>query len=272
MAATRSGELLRRVADVLRHRPAGVICDIDGTLSPIALTPDAAQLAPGAKAALTKLTHQYGLVAMVTGRSADNAAVMVDVPGVVFVGNHGLEWIEDGAHAIHPEVVPWVPRIEEAMRVLGEMAGADPRLSGSVIEDKRLSGSVHYRLTPDPEIARVVLLARAHELGEALGLRVTEGRMVIEMRPPVRVNKGSAIRRLASEYGLAGLVFFGDDVTDIDGFREVHAMRDAGALDGLAVAVTDPEARPEVVAAADASVEGVAACVALLAALAEQGA
>lgn len=264
--------LLDRVCDVLKQRPAGVICDIDGTISHIAPRPDAAELAPGARAALTALAERYELVAVVTGRSADNAAVLADVPNLLVVGNHGLEWIERGQHAVHPEVVPFVPRIGEAMRSIAHLAANDERLTGAVIEDKRLSGSVHYRLTTDPDVARALLLERAMQLSEQLGLRVTEGRMVVELRPPVHINKGSAIRRLAHEYRLSGLVFFGDDVTDIDGFHAVHELRDAERLSGLSVAVADPEARPEVIAAADASVNGVGECVELLAAVARIGA
>jgi trehalose 6-phosphate phosphatase len=272
MPKVETGHLLDRVADILKQRPAGVVCDIDGTISHIAPRPDAAELAPGARAALTALTERYELVAVVTGRSADNAAVLVDVPNLLVVGNHGLEWIERGQHAIHPEVVPFVSRIGEAMRAIATLAANDDRLAGAVIEDKRLSGSVHYRLTANPEIARELLLERAEQLGELLGLRVTEGRMVIELRPPVHINKGSAIRRLAENYRLAGLIFFGDDVTDIDGFHAVHELRDAERLSGLSVAVADPEARPEVIAAADASVDGVRECVELLAAVARTGA
>jgi trehalose 6-phosphate phosphatase len=249
---------------VLSHRPSAVVCDIDGTLSPIAPTPQEAVLAPGAREALTALTRTVDLVAVVTGRSAADAAVMVDVPDLLVVGNHGLEWMERGEQTIHPVALESSPRLETALAEIAARAAANELLRGVIVENKQLSGSVHYRLTADPDFSHDVLLDWAKNLGLTHDLRVTEGRMVIELRPPVDVNKGAALRRIIEDRSLMSMVFFGDDVTDLDGFRELTHLRDTRNFAGLSIAVADPEARPEVVAAADAVVSGVAACVVLL--------
>jgi len=263
------GSALERARRVLSQRPSAVVCDIDGTLSPIAPTPGEAVLAPGAREALEALTRTVDLVAAVSGRSAADAAVMVGVPDMLFVGNHGLEWIERDGRTIHPVALETAPRLETALAEIAARAAADDRLRGVIVENKELSGSIHYRLTGDPEYSFNTILAWAKELALTHDLRVTEGRMVIELRPPIDVNKGAALRRLIEERGLMSMVFFGDDVTDMDGFRELTRLRDTRNFAGLSIAVADPEARPEVVAAADAVVPGVTACVALLSELAE---
>src|SRR5262249_18820092 len=100
------------------------------------------------------------------------------------------------------------------------------------------------------------------------GLRVSEGRMVIELRPVVPINKGTALRSVVEQEGLKSVVFLGDDLTDIDAFRAIASLRAVGTLQGLNVAVTAPESLPEVAANADVVIPGVANCVVLLSELA----
>jgi trehalose 6-phosphate phosphatase len=264
-----NGAFERALRAVCNH-PSAIVCDIDGTIASIAPTPTSAYLADGAREALIRLASLVDLVAVVTGRSAIDGATMLGVPGALVVGNHGLEWIQDGEHVIHPDALPFEGRLAEVMTALAELTASDPRLLGAVVENKRLSGSVHYRLTPDPVVAHVLLLDAAKELGLRSNLRVTEGRMVVEIRPPVSVNKGVALQRIVEDRILMGMVFFGDDVTDIDGFRVLQTLRDTRNFAGLSVAVADPEARPEVIAAADVSIDGVASCVAFLERLADE--
>jgi trehalose 6-phosphate phosphatase len=257
-----------RSCRVLAYRPSAVVCDIDGTLSSIAPTPQEATLAPGAREALMALTRTVDLVAAVSGRSAADAAVMIDVPDMLIVGNHGLEWMERGEHSIHPVALETSPRLETALAEIASRAAEHDRLWGVIVENKQLSGSIHYRMTAEPEYSHDVILEWAKELGLTHDLRVTEGRMVIELRPPIDVNKGAALRRIIENRSLMSMVFFGDDVTDLDGFRELTRLRDTRNFAGLSIAVADPEARPDVVAAADGVVAGVDACVTLLSELA----
>lgn len=264
MTLSSTSETLDRAFWAVSHHPSAVICDIDGTISAIAPTPDLARLADGAREALIGLSNLVEIVGVVTGRSAFDAATMIDVPDALVVGNHGMEWIYEGVHQVHPDVIPYQASLAGTMTELATLAASDDRLKGAIVEDKRLSGSVHYRLTPNPIIARELLLEAANALALKRNLRVTEGRMVVEVRPPVHVNKGAALQRIAEDNALLGMVFFGDDVTDIDGFRALQTLRDARNFAGVSIAVADPEARPEVIAAADAAIDGVESCVQLL--------
>jgi len=72
--------------------------------------------------------------------------------------------------------------------------------------------------------------AHVAQIAQQLGLRVTVGKEVLELRPPVDVNKGTAsvdlARQLHALDDTASLFFAGDDRTDEDAFidlRVAHA-------------------------------------------------
>ena len=265
-----SADATELVARALGRRPRGIICDIDGTLSPIAPTPDAARLAPGAAEALDRLVAAMDVVAVVSGRSAHDAQQLIGVPGVLVVGNHGLESLDGDDLVIHPEAGSAIPNVRRALERIQERVQAVPELEGVLIEDKGVTGSVHYRLAQDREYAETILNEWASEFAAELDLKITHGRQVIELRPPIAINKGVAVRRIVDEYHLEGALFFGDDVTDIDGFRAFQALRADRGIETWAIGVADPEAKPEVIEAADAAVGGVLECVALLSEIASQ--
>ncbi|MBA3413986.1 MAG: hypothetical protein H0U10_02020, partial [Chloroflexia bacterium] len=83
--------LLDRCRAVLRRAPAGLLSDIDGTLSDIAPTPADAFVAEGIKESLRRLAARLALVAVVSGRAAEAGRTMVGVDELLYVGNHGME-------------------------------------------------------------------------------------------------------------------------------------------------------------------------------------
>ena len=264
---------VERVVEVLARAPAGLLTDIDGTISRIAPTPDAATVEPAMAATLGRLAGRLALVAALTGRSAADAARMVGVPGLLYVGNHGLERLGpgagDGATGIDPVAARFVPVIRDTLAA-AERAARAAGLRGLLFEDKGLTASIHYRLAPDPAGARATLLPIVQGLADAGGLRLTEGRLVLELRPPVRGNKGTALAALVDDYALAGVVFLGDDVTDLDAIAELRRLRDAGRTIGLAIGVVASESPPALREAVDLAVPGVDGAAALLAAVADQ--
>ncbi|HET7034685.1 MAG TPA: trehalose-phosphatase [Thermomicrobiaceae bacterium] len=260
-------ELAGRLATLLAARPAGLITDIDGTISRIAARPEAAVVEPEAIAALAELSRQLELVAAITGRSAEEAARMLAVPGVVVVGNHGLERLDLSGLSVADAARPHMEAIAAVMR---ELADQPPAL-GLVFEPKGASGSIHFRGATDPGAARAAILRRLEPLAARHGLRVTEGRMVLELRPPVAIDKGSALRDLVALFQLRSVVMLGDDVTDVDAMRALSRLRDAGGLAGCSVGVLAAETPAELLAAADVVIDGVESTVALLRELAQAG-
>ncbi len=254
---------------VLCREPSALITDIDGTISEVAPTPEEAVVLPEARAALDRLRHSLALVAVVTGRAARAGSAMLDLPGLLVIGNHGLEQVRGDSIWEHPEAVAAAGRIAMALDEIQEGMDRLALGTGVIYENKRLSATIHYRLAPDHGAAYAALLQLATETGKRHGLKVTEGRFIVELRPPVVINKGTAIMDLIREHRLRGVVFFGDDVTDIDGFRAVRAARDAGTIAGLRIGVLADETPVGVVEESDSTIRGVDACAALLGQLAD---
>jgi len=231
---------------------SAVLTDIDGTLAPIVPTPDMSEVPPELLTLLEQLSEKYLLVAGISGRKTEDALDLVGLEGMVYFGNHGFEILRDGEVEVTPEALPYLERIQELeARARDELAP-----QGAFIEEKGITASVHYRNAP-PEVGqRSVELVKAE--GERLGLRVTVGRGVVEARPPIRADKGTAVRTLVEEYKPKRAMFLGDDTTDLDAFRELEKLREEGTLEEiLRVGVESDEGPPEIVSEADIVVDGV---------------
>jgi trehalose 6-phosphate phosphatase len=257
---------LRLATDALALAPAGILTDLDGTLAPIARTPDAATPVPGIVASLAALAERLAVAGIVTGRAAADARALLGPAGkrLLVIGNHGLEWLAPGE--VEPESTPALDHarrsLAAALARLGERLGAGIR-----VEDKGLSATVHYRGAADPDGARRAVLA-ALEPVAAEGLELRRGRMSVELRPLGLGDKGSAVEAVIARNRLRGLLVAGDDVTDLDMFAAAHAARERGVLRAAVLAVRGGSEVPAAVAeAADAVLPSPDAMAELLAAL-----
>jgi trehalose 6-phosphate phosphatase len=250
---------------VFEQRPCGVMTDIDGTISSIAPTPDAATVSPVAREHLARLAEHLDLVAAISGRSAADAARMVGAPQLTYVGNHGLEMWQDGAAQPLAVAQPFVAVVKDVIQQAEERI----RMPGVIFENKGVTASIHYRLADDPQAAETTIGAALQELTAAHGLRLTGGRMIWEIRPPLEINKGAAVRSLVEQHGLRGAIFLGDDRTDVDAFKVLHDLRAEGACVTLAIGVVAPETPASVHETADVLVEGVAGVEQVLARMVE---
>jgi len=231
---------------------AAILTDIDGTLAPIVPTPDMSEVPAELKELLRRLSERYLLVAGISGRKTGDALDLVGLTDVVYFGNHGFEILRDGEVEVTPDALPYQEKVQE----LEERAREELGPLGAFVEDKGITASVHYRNAP-PEVGeRSVEFVRRE--GERLGLRITVGRGVVEARPPIRANKGTAVRTLVEEYRPERAMFIGDDTTDLDAFRELVILREEGALkEILRVGVASEEGPPEITSEADVVVHGV---------------
>lgn len=257
-------DLAERCAALLRLRPSALLSDIDGTLAPIAPTPELAAVDPVGREALTRLSRTVDVVGVITGRRADDAAAMLDLPWLLAIGNHGYEWREHGVTRIDDTLASYADDITAALDSVGRRLQALGLSGGVLIEDKRYTGSIHYRLSDRPDETAQVIRSLAQEEAARRGLIVSEGRMVVELRPPLVVNKGTALTSLVTERDLRAVIFFGDDVTDVDAFLAATTLRESCDIEALSVAVVSDESPESVRAAADAMVWGVSECVELL--------
>ncbi len=239
---------------VLGQRPCGLLTDIDGTISSIAPTPDAAFVTPTARQHLARLAERLDLVAAISGRAAADAARMVGLPQLVYIGNHGLDVWRNGVGQPLSVAAPFAAAIADVLRE----AQAQIDIPGVLWENKGVTASVHYRQAADPQAAHAELGAVLGALTAGNGLRLTSGLMVWEIRPPLQINKGVAVRSLVEEHGLRGAFFLGDDRTDADAFATLRELRAAGTCATLAIGVLGAGTPPVVREAADVLVDGVA--------------
>lgn len=222
-------DLLGQLSDDPRR--AAILLDVDGTLAPIVSRPEDAHVPDETRRELARLAGRYMLVACVSGRPRAEVESMLGVDGVAIVGEHGLE--------LAPDAGRWAGTIAEFA------SGVD-----WPAERKPLSVSFHFRRADDEDAARAYL-ERVAEAAAREGLVPRWGRKVLEVRPPVAADKGTAVRALVARAGVDRALYAGDDTTDVDAFRGLDGLELA-----VRVAVDSGEAPPALIAAADVVVHG----------------
>jgi trehalose 6-phosphate phosphatase len=241
----------------LRADPASaaVLCDVDGTLAPIVERASDAEVPAATAELLGSLTGRYALVGCVSGRPAAEARRLVGRDDLAYIGNHGYERLMPGDAEASAD--PSLRGHEDAAAAfLDAAASRELEAAGLRFEDKGPIRALHWRGAADEEAAE----ARARKIAadaEASGLATHWGRKVLEIRPPVEIDKGSAISSLLRDEGIAAALYGGDDRTDVDAFRNLREMAAAGELRAAAcIGIESGEGPPEVVAEADAVVDG----------------
>jgi trehalose-phosphatase len=205
-----------------------LLLDVDGTLAPIAERPEYAIVPPATQRVLGELTETAETyVAIISGRSARDARRLVGLRDVWVIGNHGIEVARpNGEPVVREDIARFERQIADAVDRCNAIADSAP---GVIVEDKRWTLSVHYRLA-SPEIVPAVS-AHVAKVTSEFGLRVTVGKEVLEVRPPVDINKGTASVELARELHAlsddASLFVAGDDRTDEDAFIDLRIAQSA---------------------------------------------
>ena len=230
-----------RLLDRLAEQPGktGLLLDVDGTLAPIVARPEDAVVPDETRGLVERLSREYALVACISGRPGDELAELVGVTGVVYVGEHGLE--------LDPRAREYAPAVAEFADSVAWPA-----------ERKQLSVSFHFR-TAEDEQAAVMELRRVADRAVAAGLRPRWGRKVLEVRPPVDADKGTAVRSLLERRSLRRAMYAGDDASDLDAFRGLDGLELA-----VRIAVVSGEGPNELGTAADIVLGGPEALTAVL--------
>ena len=206
-----------------------LLFDIDGTLAPIVLHPDRARVPDVTRNMLRHLRVEYRLVACISGRQALDARRVAGVDDIEYVGNHGMEDLPAGSNTVttDPAVLAWRP----AMRSLFESHRPALDAAGVEIRDKDVIISMHWLGSPDPKRAKAAIdgFARA---ATRQGFSLMRGKGVVEVRPPVAINKGVAIRRMLEQHPeIRSVLYAGDDRTDVDALRELRKLVAEGRLE-----------------------------------------
>lgn len=219
-----------------------LLFDYDGTLTPIANSPDTARLDEETRELVRKLTDDpHYRVAIISGRSLGDLKDMVKLINVTYAGNHGLEIERDRETFVNPVAEEFAPTLKTISKAL---SSAYSDIPGVLIEDKGLTLSVHYRLVADNDLHTVhrIFDTCVSPLESAGQVRITQGKMVHEIRPLVDWDKGKAVSWLLERIEVNGTrktvlpLYAGDDTTDEDGFRVV------GGVGGISIFVGDEHA------------------------------
>jgi trehalose 6-phosphate phosphatase len=263
-------QAIAELLEPLRAEPraSAILCDVDGTLAPIAARPEEAAVPEEARSTLTQLADRYALVACISGRRATDARRLVGIPGLVYVGNHGFEVLHPGQDA---------PALDEAAagraastrRFVEGLSASRLEVVGIRLEDKGPIQALHWRGAPSQAAAELQAKEVA-TLAQAEGLVPRWGRKVLELRPVAGIDKGAAVTKLLQGAEIAAALYGGDDVTDLDAFRALRWLRSSERLrSAVCVGVGSDEAPAALAEQADLLVDGTDEFVTLLKSLAE---
>jgi trehalose 6-phosphate phosphatase len=246
---------------------AAIFCDIDGTIAPIVKRAEDARVPETTARVLGTLGRRYACVACISGRSIAEARRLVGVGTIAYAGVHGAELLEPGSGEprLAPDFAGWERRIA---RFADEQYTSDLRTLQIRVEDKGPIIAYHWRGAADETAARgrVEGIAQA---ADSAGLAPHWGRKVLEVRPPVQVDKGRAVRTLVERAGVRRALYGGDDRTDLDAFAALDELVAGGDLDeAVRVGVRSDEGPDAVVERADLVVDGVVGFTAVLETLA----
>ena len=213
-------------------RESMLFLDYDGTLSPIVSDPAAATLVDGGADAL-ELVAAVCPVAILSGRDLADIRGRVGIPGIWYAGSHGFELTgPDGTYHQNEAAAAFVPILE---RAAAELSRSLTRIPGVRVEHKRFAVAVHYREVAAEHVGEIV--STTHKLGQRAGLRVTSGRMLVELRPDLDWDKGTTLAWIRDRIDPSGSllpIYIGDDLTDEDAFDAVH-------FDGIGIVVGHDE-------------------------------
>jgi trehalose 6-phosphate phosphatase len=246
-----------------------IFCDIDGTLAPIVRRPEQAHVRGEISLLLGRLGRRYSCVACVSGRPVAEARRLVGVGSIAYAGSHGAELLRAGEKrpVFVPAFASWEGRVGDF--VTARERERELKLLRIRIEDKGPIKAFHWRGAPDEDAAETWLAGVAEE-AHVDGLATHWGRKVLEIRPPVPIDKGQAVKTLVESSHARHALFAGDDVTDLDAFDALDALDATGALDtAVKVGVRSVEGPTAIVERGDVVVDGVDGMVRVLTVLAE---
>jgi trehalose 6-phosphate phosphatase len=228
--ALRDGdEFARRLG---RRRPA-VFLDYDGTLTPIVDRPEDARISESMREAVRGLARRC-TVCVVSGRDRPVVQELMGVDDLVVAGSHGFDiWSPQEGTLEHEAAAGFEDLIDTVQARVREDVGG---IEGVLIEPKKASVAVHYRLVPDDQRSKVHASVDSLLAQHPDELKVTPGKMVYELQPKLDWDKGRAVLYLLEALRLdredVVPLYLGDDITDEHAFQALKDNRGVGVFVG----------------------------------------
>jgi alpha,alpha-trehalase len=213
---------------IFRERELIFFLDYDGTLSPIVERPELAVMPDDTRELVRKLSQNH-TVAVVSGRQREDVQNFVKIDGIFYAGSHGFDIVGPNMKMVQPQAEAAIPVIDELIdHFKKELKG----LEGVLVEEKKFSVAVHYRLAKDKNFPKIEETVRDAVKGREK-IKLMSGKKVFEILPDIHWNKGEAIRWIIKALKLswenASVIYIGDDTTDEDAFRMLRT-RGTGIL------------------------------------------
>jgi trehalose-phosphatase len=208
----------------IKGRQILLLLDYDGTLTPIVSRPEIATLTRGRRKAL-RLTSKSPKITLgiISGRSLKDVRNKVKLSGIYYAGNHGFEISGPGVNITHMAAKKFRPVAKE---IKGKLIKDTRGIKGVIVEDKGITLSVHYRLVKRKDLKKLngILRRILAPYLKNKKIKLTEGKKVYEIRPPIKWDKGRAVLWLLSKLRAKKPfpIYAGDDITDESAFRALR--------------------------------------------------
>ncbi|MGH3903073.1 MAG: trehalose-phosphatase [Pseudonocardiaceae bacterium] len=210
------GQFAQRLAG---RRPA-VFLDYDGTLTPIVDRPEDAVISDSMRAAVRGLARR-ATVCVVSGRDRPVVQQLMGIDDLVVAGSHGFDIWDPKTGTVRNEASGGFEGL--LSEVTDRLRAGVQEIQGAIVEPKRASVAVHYRLAAEPDRELVKAVVDGLLADHPGQLKITPGKMVQEIQPKIDWNKGKAVLHLLHALDLDSAqvtaVYLGDDITDEDAFR-----------------------------------------------------
>lgn len=202
--------------------------DYDGTLSPIVQRPELAVISRQMRETIKQLAQKY-TVSIVSGRMRENVQKLVGIDNIFYAGSHGFDIAGPRVSMVHKQAQVAIPLVAEMVNKFKESIGS---IEGVLIEDKKFSAAVHYRLVKEKHFGRIK--DKVEEVTAAYkGFHLMRGKKVFEILPDIDWDKGKAVQWIMGALKISWedvlVVYIGDDTTDENVFRFIRG-RGVGIL------------------------------------------
>jgi trehalose 6-phosphate phosphatase len=212
-------DVLPEISKRIQRASHLLLCaDFDGTLTPLVDDPASARLAEPMRQTLESLSRRNKLnVVIISGRPRDDLQARINIPGLIYAGNHGLEISGSGFIFVEPTAIGHREQLHQLASELGQRLQPFP---GVFVEDKGLTLTVHFRKAAPADSEEVRRVVHAALASANYPFVLASGKAAHEISPRVYWNEGSVIGWIKERLGKrdAALVYFGDDATDEGAF------------------------------------------------------
>lgn len=214
-------EKAEEIIKMAKGKKLFIALDYDGTLTPIVERPDMALMSEEMRDTVKKLASKR-TVAVISGRDLEDVRKLVQIDNIIYAGSHGFDISSmEGEQKGFQMGTDILPDLEKAEAELRKKLGS---IKGSLVERKKFSIAVHYRMVEDSETAEVERIVDEVLSGFSSLVKGT-GKKVFELKPDIEWDKGKALlwvmKALGLDFDNSLTMYIGDDTTDEDAFREL---------------------------------------------------